>query len=96
MMMLVTYDVNTEDSAGAKRLRRVAKCCVNYGQRVQYSVFECVGDAATMAKVKAELIGIIDEDKDSLRFYNLGNNYKTKVEHVGAKKSYDPEGFLAL
>lgn len=95
-MMLVTYDVDTTDAAGEKRLRRVAKCCVNYGQRVQNSVFECVGDAATMEKAKAELIKLIDKDKDSLRFYNLGNKYASKIEHVGAKPSYDAEGFLAL
>lgn len=96
MMVVIAYDVNTEDPAGAKRLRKVAKCCVNYGQRVQNSVFECVADAATMAKIKHELVGLIDEEKDSLRFYNLGNRYEGKIEHVGAKPSYEAEGFLAL
>ena len=96
MMVVIAYDVNTKDPAGAKRLRKVAKCCVDYGQRVQNSVFECIADAATMAKIKHELVGLIDEEKDSLRFYNLGNRYEGKIEHVGAKPSYDPEGFLAL
>ena len=89
MLVLITYDVNTETAAGKKRLRRVAKECVNYGQRVQNSVFECNLDAAKCREVKARLEGIIDKDKDSLRFYNLGNNYKNKVEHIGAKASFD-------
>lgn len=96
MMLLITYDVDTKDPAGARRLRKVAKCCVDYGQRVQYSVFECVGDAATIAKVKHELIKLIDPEKDSLRFYNLGNAYERKIEHVGAKRTYQAEGFLAF
>lgn len=96
MLTLITYDVNTEDPAGRKRLRRVARHCVNYGQRVQNSVFECVADAATMARIKSELIEMIDPERDSLRFYSLGNNYRSKVDHVGAKPSYDAEGFLAL
>lgn len=96
MLMIITYDVSTEDAAGRRRLRKVARHCVNYGQRVQNSVFECVADAATMARVKSELIELIDVGKDSLRFYYLGNNYQTKVEHVGAKPSYEAEGFLAL
>lgn len=96
MMVVITYDVNTSDSAGAKRLRQVAKCCVNYGQRVQNSVFECVGDAATLEKVKSLLLDLIDEKKDSLRFYYLGNNYKRRILHFGAKSSYEAEGFLAL
>lgn len=96
MLVVITYDVNTEDAAGRKRLRKVAKHCVNYGQRVQNSVFECLADAATMAKIKAELTEMIDPEKDSLRFYNLGDRYQGRIEHVGAKTSYDPEGFLAL
>lgn len=96
MLVVITYDVNTEDAAGRKRLRRVAKHCVNYGQRVQNSVFECLADAATMTKIKAELIEIIDPKHDSLRFYNLGNNYQTRIEHIGAKASYEPEGFLSF
>ena len=96
MMVLITYDVNTETEAGRKRLRQVAKQCVNYGQRVQNSVFECVLDAAKCRQVKAILEGIIDKEKDSLRFYFLGNNYKQKVEHVGAKQSYDAEAPIIL
>ncbi|HHX57281.1 MAG TPA: CRISPR-associated endonuclease Cas2 [Clostridiales bacterium] len=94
MLVLITYDVCTEDAAGKKRLRKVAKQCVNYGQRVQNSVFECVVDAAKCRQVKAILEEIIDKDKDSLRFYYLGNNYKSKVEHIGAKESYDVDGPL--
>ncbi len=89
MLVLITYDVNTETAAGKKRLRRVAKECVNYGQRVQNSVFECNLDAAKCRQVKAILEGIIDKETDSLRFYYLGNNYKNKVEHIGAKASFD-------
>ncbi len=96
MLTVITYDVNTEDPAGRKRLRRVARHCVNYGQRVQNSVFECVADAATMARIKAELVELIDPSKDSLRFYCLGNGYRAKIEHVGAKQTYEAEGFLAL
>ncbi|OQB52547.1 MAG: CRISPR-associated endonuclease Cas2 [Firmicutes bacterium ADurb.Bin146] len=89
MLMLITYDVNTETPEGKQRLRRVAKKCVNYGQRVQNSVFECIMDSALSYKVKNELIKLIDKEKDSLRFYYLGNNYKTKVDHYGAKRSFD-------
>lgn len=96
MMTVITYDVNTEDVAGRRRLRRVAKIYVNYGQRVQNSVFECVADASVMAKVKRELLGVIDADKDSIRFYRLGSNYDKKIEHYGSKPSYDAEGFLSL
>ena len=96
MLVVITYDVNTEDAAGRKRLRKVAKHCMNYGQRVQNSVFECLADAATMAKIKAELIEMIDPEHDSLHFYNLGNNYQTRIEHIGAKASYEPEGFLSF
>ncbi|WP_281532255.1 CRISPR-associated endonuclease Cas2 [Anaerocolumna aminovalerica] len=96
MLVLITYDVNTETAAGRKRLRLVAKQCTNYGQRVQNSVFECVMDAAKCRKVKAILEDIIDKDKDSLRFYYLGNNYKNKVEHIGAKETFDIEGTLII
>ena len=96
MLTVITYDVNTEDPEGRRRLRKVVRHCVNYGQRVQNSVFECVADAATMVKIKGELVDLIDPDKDSLRFYYLGNKYQTKVEHIGAKPSYEAEGFLAL
>lgn len=94
MLVLITYDVNTETSAGRARLRKVAKQCVNYGQRVQNSVFECNMDAAKYRQVKAILEGIIDKDKDSLRFYNLGDNYKNRVEHIGPKPGFDVTGTL--
>ena len=96
MLVLITYDVNTETEAGKRRLRCVAKQCVNYGQRVQNSVFECVMDAAKCREVRNKLEKIIDKDKDSLRFYYLGNNYKSKVEHIGAKESFDVEGTLII
>ncbi len=96
MLVLITYDVCTEDEEGRRRLRQVAKQCVNYGQRVQNSVFECVLDAAKCREVQHKLESIIDKDKDSLRFYYLGNNYKHKVEHIGAKPSFDVEGPLIL
>lgn len=96
MLVLITYDVNTQDSAGRKRLRNVAKQCVNYGQRVQNSVFECILDAAKCREVQHKLEKIIDKDKDSLRFYYLGNNYKSKVEHIGAKPSFNVEDTLIV
>lgn len=96
MLTVITYDVDTGDAAGRRRLRKVARVCVNYGQRVQNSVFECDADAATFARVKEELTALIDPEKDSLRFYYLGNRYQAKIEHVGAKPSYDPEGFFGL
>lgn len=91
LLVLVTYDVMTSSSNGAKRLRKVAKICQNYGQRVQNSVFECVVNATEYATLKIELKAVIDEELDSLRFYRLGNNYKTKVEHFGTKESLDLE-----
>ena len=96
MMTLVSYDVSTVDAAGRKRLRKVAKECVNYGQRVQNSVFEVDLDYGTFLKLKDRLMKIIDEEQDSLRFYYLGNNWKRRVEHIGAKETYDPEGSLIL
>lgn len=96
MLTVITYDVNTTDPEGQRRLRKVARHCVNYGQRVQNSVFECVADAATMAKIKSELRKLIDPEKDSLRFYHLGNNYRSKIEHIGAKETYEAEGFLSF
>ncbi|WP_346869063.1 CRISPR-associated endonuclease Cas2 [Clostridium sp. UBA5119] len=96
MLVLITYDVNTETPLGRKRLRQVAKQCVNYGQRVQNSVFECVMDAAKCREVQHKLERIIDKDKDSLRFYYLGNNYKSKVVHIGTKESIDVEGTLII
>ena len=89
MMVLITYDVNTQTPEGKKRLRQVAKQCVNYGQRVQNSVFECVLDAAQCKMVQHKLEQLIDPQLDSLRFYFLGNRYKTKVEHIGTKPSFD-------
>ncbi len=89
MLVLITYDVNTQTAAGRSRLRKVAKQCVNYGQRVQNSVFECVMDAAKVREVKHILEKLIDEETDSLRFYYLGEHYKNKVEHLGAKPSFD-------
>lgn len=94
MLVLITYDVSTDTPNGKKRLRKVAKECCNYGQRVQNSVFECVMDAAKSREVKEKLLEIIDESEDSIRFYYLGNNYKTKVEHYGVKESLDIEGVL--
>jgi CRISPR-associated protein Cas2 len=94
LLVLITYDVSTVNSGGQKRLRKVAKACQNYGQRVQNSVFECVVDATQFAALKFELENIIDKEQDSLRFYQLGNNYKTKVEHIGVKESIDLEGPL--
>jgi CRISPR-associated protein Cas2 len=96
MMVLITYDVNTETNEGKKRLRQVAKQCVNYGQRVQHSVFECLLDPVQLAELRGKLQGIIDHDRDSLRFYNLGNNWHRRVEHVGAKPTYDPEGPMVV
>ena len=96
MLFLITYDVNTSDVEGRKRLRKVAKQCQNYGQRVQNSVFECLIDTAQLKLLRTSLIDIIDAEKDSLRFYFLGTKYQTKIEHVGAKESYEPEGVLIL
>lgn len=96
MLVLITYDVNTEDVAGRKRLRKVAKECVNYGQRVQNSVFECILDSAQSKLLVHRLTELIDHEKDSLRVYYLGNNYKNKVEHFGAKSGYEAEGLLMI
>ena len=96
MLVLITYDVNTEDAAGRRRLRRIAKQCVNYGQRVQNSVFECMLDAAQCRLLQAKLLSIMDHEKDSLRFYYLGKRYENKIEHFGAKQTYLPEEPLIL
>ena len=96
MLVLITYDVSTETPAGKSRLRKVAKHCINCGQRVQNSVFECLVDAAQFAKLKHELTQMINPHVDSLRFYNRGNKYQNHVEHVGAKKAYAPEGVLMV
>ena len=92
MMILVTYDVNTQTSESRKRLRHVAKICKNHGQRVQNSVFECLVDPAQWIMLREKLITTINTKEDSLRFYFLGSNWKRRVEHVGAKEAYDPEG----
>ena len=96
MLVLITYDVSTQSAEGKTRLRKVAKECVNYGQRVQNSVFECILDASQLLLLKDRLVSLISEKEDSLRFYYLGNNYQTKVEHFGKKTSYMAEGVLML
>lgn len=96
MLVLVSYDVSTRDEAGRRRLRRVARLCEDRGQRVQNSVFECLVDAAQWVVFRAALIAESDLTQDSLRFYFLGNEWKRRVEHVGAKPSYDPQGPLIL
>lgn len=90
-MVLITYDVETVTSSGKKRLRKVAKECLNFGQRVQNSVFECVVDPSQFAVLKHRLLEIIDPKKDSIRFYYLGNNWDRRVEHIGIKTSFNPE-----
>lgn len=94
MMVLITYDVNTETEAGKKRLRKVARECENYGQRVQNSVFECIIDLALLKQMQSRLVKLIDTETDSLRFYYLGDEWRKRVEHVGAKASLDLEGTL--
>jgi len=96
MMVLVSYDVSMEDDGGPKRLRRVARACLDYGQRVQYSVFECMVDPAQWTVLKDRLIREIDDKVDSLRFYYLGSNWKRRVEHIGAKASIDQAGPLIV
>lgn len=95
-MVLVSYDVRTSEAGGARRLRRVAKICRNFGQRVQFSVFECMVDPAQWTMLRQALINEIDLESDSLRFYFLGANWRKRVEHVGAKKSVDQEGPLIV
>lgn len=96
MMVLISYDVSTSDNAGKTRLRKVAKECQNHGQRVQNSVFEADLDYSSFLKLKDNLIRLIDEEKDSLRFYYLGNHWQRRVEHIGAKKTYNPEGVIII
>lgn len=96
MMILVTYDVNTTDSAGKKRLRQVARSCMAHGIRVQNSVFECSIAPDTYVYFQKELKQLIDERTDSLRFYHLGNSYQGKIVHIGAKETVDPNGLLFL
>jgi len=96
MLVLVSYDVSTIDKKGQRRLRRVAKVCQNYGQRVQYSVFECIVDPAQWTALRQRLIDEIKIEEDSLRFYFLGSNWKRRIEHVGAKETFDQEGPLII
>ncbi|SRR5581483_12149723 len=96
MLVVVAYDVNTESEEGRRRLRRVARVCQGKGQRVQKSVFECLVDAGQWVRLRQELLREIDIEGDSLRFYFLGDNWKNRVEHVGAKEGYDPQGPLII
>lgn len=96
MMVLISYDVSTTSSAGRGRLRKVAKECQNHAQRVQNSVFEADLDYSSFLRLKDRLLKLIDPEQDSLRFYYLGNNWKKRVEHVGTKKTYDPEGVIIV
>ena len=96
MLVLISYDVNTQDAAGRRRLRLIAKQCVNYGQRVQNSVFECILDAAQCRQLQHKLCSLMDKEKDSLRFYYLGKRYENKIEHFGNQRSYQPEAPLIL
>lgn len=96
MMVLISYDVSTTDPAGKTRLRKVAKECQNHAQRVQNSVFEADLDYSSFLKLKERLIKLIDVDKDSIRFYYLGNDWKKRIEHIGVKETYDPEGVIII
>ena len=96
MMVLISYDVSTMNNAGKTRLRKVAKECQNHAQRVQNSVFEADLDYSSFLKLKARLCELINPDEDSLRFYYLGNNWEKRVEHIGAKKTYNPEGVIII
>lgn len=96
MMVLISYDVATGDVSGQKRLRKIAKTCQNHAQRVQNSVFEADLDYSSFLKLKEHLLNAIDQRHDSLRFYYLGNNWKKRVEHYGAKPGYDPEGVIII
>lgn len=96
MFVIVSYDVVTSDDTGQRRLRRVARACLDYGQRVQYSVFECIVDPAQWTMLKNRLISEIDPEKDSLRFYYLGSNWKRRVEHIGAKAGIEQDGPLII
>ena len=96
MMVIISYDVNTSDQEGTRRLRKVAKECQNHAQRVQNSVFEADLDYSAFLKLKEKLIDLINEEKDSLRFYYLGNNWERRIEHIGAKATYNPEGVIII
>lgn len=96
MYVLITYDVETSSSQGKKRLRKVAKCCKDFGQRVQNSVFECLVDGSDFVKLKAKLLSLIDPKLDSIRIYQLGKNYQTKIEHLGVQTAFEIEGDLII
>lgn len=96
MQVLITYDVSTVDAAGRRRLRQAAKACLDYGQRVQNSVFECKVDAGQFATLKARLLDIVDLESDSIRFYHLGSTWDQKVDHHGTKPSMNPDGPLIV
>lgn len=96
MFVLVTYDVAVSEEGGARRLRRVARACKDWGQRVQFSVFECIVDPAQWTMLRERLIKEMDIEKDSMRFYFLGSNWERRVEHVGAKKPLEQEGPLIV
>ena len=96
MFVVVSYDVANVEAGGARRLRRVAKACKDYGQRVQYSVFECIVDPAQWTVLRQRLLDEIEPKEDSLRFYFLGSNWRRRVEHIGAKKTIDQEGPLIV
>ena len=96
MFVLITYDVNITSAHGAKRLRNVARACLNYGKRVQNSVFECSLDAAQLVMLQSKLCDLIDKSKDSLRFYLIGNHYENKIQHYGVKAGYDPNDTLIV
>ncbi len=96
MLVVICYDVSTVEPGGQSRLRRVAKACKDYGQRAQLSVFECEIDPAQWVKLRQKLIDIIDPEVDSLKFYFLGSNWRRRIEQIGAKKSYDPDGPLIV
>lgn len=96
MFVLISYDVGDIKLGGQRRLRRVAKACQDYGQRVQFSVFECIVDPAQWTVLKQRLIDEIDPEKDSLRFYYLGSNWERRVEHIGAKEGIDQKGPLIV
>ena len=96
MFVLITYDVSTQSVGGKRRLRKVAKICENYGQRVQNSVFECVVDSVLLQKIKKEINQVIDKNEDSIRYYNLGKKGADKVEHIGVKTSFNVEDVLII
>ncbi len=89
MLVLITYDIKTTDPSAPQKLRKIAKICCNYGQRVQYSVFECLVNPAQLVKLKALLVAIVDPKIDSLRIYYLGSNYKKNIEQIGVQKNYE-------